>query len=334
MTPSQRTRDEVDISVVIPVLDERESLPELHRKLTRVLRALQRSYEIIFVDDGSTDGSAQECREIIRTDPHVVLVEFRRHFGKATALQGGFLTAGGRIVITMDADLQDEPEEIPRFLEALDNDLDVVSGWKKDRKDPFTRRLSSRIFNLVTSTLTGIRLRDFNCGYKAYRAEVTRNLELYGELHRYIPVLAHGKGFRIGEIAVVHHPRRYGKTKYRFDRFTRGMFDLVTTLFLRSYERRPMHLFGFVGAVVALVGVAINGYLSVLWFSGEYISQRPLLMLGTLLIGLGIQIGIFGLLAELITSATFSKSAVKELIARVHQHGSERPEDAVLGRIE
>src|SRR5262249_26908765 len=312
-----------NLSVIVPILNEQDGLIELHRRLTNVLARLDCNYEVIFVDDGSTDGSVQRCQELAELDPHVILVELRRNFGKATALQVGFQVAQGEILFTMDGDLQDDPDEIPCFLEALQNGFDLVSGWKRDRQDPLSKTLPSRLFNLVTSFLTGISLKDFNCGFKAYRREVVESLDLYGELHRYIPVLAHAKGFRVGQIPVCHHPRSYGKSKYSFERFLRGAFDLATILFLSTFQRRPLHLFGFVGLLFMLSGVAIDGYLSVLWFLGEGpIGNRPLLVLGTLLITLGIQVLIFGLLAEMITAATYRRCEAVNLVRRVHRNTS------------
>jgi glycosyltransferase involved in cell wall biosynthesis len=313
----------MDLSVIVPVLNEQDSLLELHRRLTHVLTTVDRNYEIVFVDDGSTDGSVGRCRELAELDPHVIVVELRRNFGKATALQVGFQLAQGEILVTMDGDLQDDPDEIPCFLAALQNGYDLVSGWKRDRQDPLSKTLPSRLFNSVTSFLTGISLKDFNCGFKAYSREVVESLDLYGELHRYIPVLAHAKGFRVGEIPVRHHARSYGKSKYSFERFLRGAFDLATILFLSSFQRRPLHLFGFVGLVFMLAGLVIDGYLSVLWFLGEGpIGNRPLLVLGTLLILLGIQVLIFGLLAEMITAATYRRSEAVNLVRRVHRQTS------------
>lgn len=309
------------LSVIVPILNERDNLPELQRRLTHVLTRLDRTYEIIYVDDGSTDGSTKLCREFAAEDNHTVLVELRRHFGKAAALQAGFQIAKGDVIITMDGDLQDDAEEIPFFLEALEEDLDLVSGWKKERQDPLSKTLPSRVFNFITSCFTGIPLRDFNCGFKAYRREVVENLDLYGELYRYIPVLAHAKGFRIGEIPVKHHARRHGKSKYSFERFLKGALDLLTVLFLCSFQRRPLHLFGLVGLSIFLCGFAIDCYLAVLWFTGmSSLSNRPLLMLGTLLITVGAQVLIFGLLAEMITAVTYRRSGVVELIRHVHRY--------------
>jgi len=311
----------VDLSVIVPILNERGNLPELYKRLTEVLSQIPRKYEIIFVDDGSSDGCLDLCRVLVESDAHVTLVELRRHFGKATALQVGFQVAQGDVIITMDGDLQDDPVEIPRFLEALEDGVDLVSGWKKRRRDPLGKTLPSKLFNWVTSMLTGIKLRDFNCGFKAYRREVVETLDLYGELHRYIPVLAHANGFRIGEIPVNHHPRQNGKSKYSFERFARGAFDLLTVLFLGSFKRRPLHLFGLIGIAFCGLGFAIDLYLSILWLTGiAYIGNRPLLILGTLLIIVGIQVLIFGLLAEMITAVTYRRSEAMELIRRVNRN--------------
>lgn len=311
--PTDRT-----ISVVVPVFNEHGSLLELHNRLRDVLDPLGHAYEIIFVDDGSDDGSVKLLREIQCADDNVIVVELRRNFGKATALQAGFQIVRGDVVITMDGDLQDDPHEIPRFLETLDEGFDLVSGWKRNRQDPLTKTLPSRLFNFSTSLLTGIPLRDFNCGFKAYRREVVETLDLYGELHRYIPVLAHAKGFRVGEMSVRHHPRRHGKSKYSFERFLRGAFDLLTVLFLSRFQRRPLHLFGLLGLIVTLTGFAIDSYLTVLWFIGERpIGNRPLLALGTLLITIGLQLLIFGLMAEMFTAVTYRRSDVTELIRQI-----------------
>lgn len=308
------------ISVIIPVLNERESLPDLHKELTQVLTGTRKSHEIVFVDDGSSDGSVEYCRKLVQEDPAVVLVELRRRFGKATALQAGFKVAAGDVVITMDADLQDDPKEIPRFLEALDREYDLVSGWKENRKDPIGKTLPSKFFNFVTSKASGLKLRDFNCGFKAYRREVVEDLDVYGELYRYIPVVVHSKGYRVGEIPVSHRSRRFGKSKYGIERFVRGPLDLLTILFLVTFRKRPLHLFGPIGAVVGFIGFAIDLYLAILWFSGEFIGDRPLLLLGTLMIIVGIQILIFGLLGEMIAAASYRPSEVDRLIRRTNRH--------------
>ncbi|MGI9220172.1 MAG: glycosyltransferase family 2 protein [Woeseiaceae bacterium] len=306
-----------NISIVIPVLNESGSLPHLYEELTESLGNVGRSYEIIFVDDGSTDGSVGIVKDIVAKDSKVVLVELRRRFGKATALQAGFKTCKGDIVFTLDADLQDDPKEIPRFIEMIEDDYDLVSGWKEDRKDPLAKTIPSKFFNFVTSWMSGLKLQDFNCGFKAYRREVIEDLNVYGELYRYIPVIVHAKGFRVGEIAVSHRARQFGDSKYGLERFLRGPLDLVTIMFLISFQRRPLHLFGPVGLTVGSVGFLINAYLAVLWIQGVGIGDRPLLMLGTLLIIVGIQILIFGLLGEMIASASYRSSDVEKLVRRI-----------------
>ena len=308
------------ISVVVPVLNELESLEQLHRELSTVLERVQRSYEIIFVDDGSTDGSVAFGTRLLASDPHVVLIQLRRRFGKATALQAGFEIARGEIVFTLDADLQDNPYDIPRMLNRLDEGYDLVSGWKQERKDSFLKRVQSKIFNSITSAVTGLKLQDFNCGFKAYRREVTQSLNLYGELYRFIPALAHAEGFRVSEISVHHRPRIHGKSKYSYERIIRAPFDLFTTLYLVAFRRRPAHLLGPIGVVFGVIGLAFNAYLAVLWFRGIAIGQRPLLLLGTLLIIVGIQIVFFGLLAEMIVSTTYQPRHVLSLIRRVDRH--------------
>ena len=314
-----------DISVVLPVLNERESLEQLHAELTGVLTDLGREYELVFVDDGSTDGSTEICRKLADQDPRVVLVELRRRFGKATALQAGFGQARGDIIITMDADLQDDPKEIPRFLDGFERGFDLMCGWKEDRKDSLSKTLPSRLFNYVTSRTSGLKLQDFNCGFKAYKREVIEGLDLYGELYRYIPVLVHAKGFKVGEISVSHRARRFGVSKYGAERFLRGPFDLFTILFLSTFKRRPLHLFGVIGVSIGFAGFLIDSYLAISWLMGNWIGDRPLLMMGTLMIIVGVQILIFGLLGEMIVSATYRASEVQGLIRRVRRHDDEQP---------
>jgi len=299
----------LDLSVIIPVLNEANSLVPLHSKLAQVLPTVASQYEILFVDDGSTDASPEALEQLCGQDPHVRVIQFRRNFGKSAALATGFSEARGNIVITMDADLQDEPEEIPRFLEALSQGYDLVSGWKYPRLDPFSKTLPSAIYNGTTRWLTGVPLHDFNCGFKAYRLDVVRELRIYGELHRYIPVLAHWRGFKVSEIKVRHHPRQYGQSKYGWERLSQGLFDLITVLFLNRYTRRPLHLFGWLGLLIFLAGGLIELYLALLWFEGiRPIGTRPLFSVGILLLFMGIQLVSFGLLAELITQSVSTSS--------------------------
>ncbi len=292
------------ISVVIPLFDEEGTLEELHEKLSGVLARLGEPYEILFVDDGSRDRSPKIIEALAARDPAVGLIRFRRNFGKSAALDAAFKRARGRIIITMDADLQDDPEEIPRLLAALDEqELDLVSGWKKKRHDPLGKTLPSKLFNFTVRTLTGLKLNDFNCGLKAYRAEAVDGLDLYGELHRYIPVLVDWRGFRVGELAVQHHPRKWGHSKYGIERMAKGFFDLLTVILLTRYRRRPLHLFGWAGLLMFVLGFACLAYLTVLWFLGHGpIGTRPLLFLGLLLVMVGVQLISTGLLGEMINS--------------------------------
>lgn len=298
----------LDVTVLVPVLDEAPTVEELTRRVRAVLAEEGKSFEIVFVDDGSRDGTPERIRELHGEDPRIKLVRLRRNFGKAAALTAGFDHARGRVIVTMDGDLQDVPEEIPRFLGELDEKgLDLVSGWKHRRRDPVSKRLPSRLFNWVTRQLARVPLHDFNCGFKAYRREVLEEVAIYGELHRYIPVLASRKGFAVGEIEVEHQPRRHGVSKYGWDRFYKGLLDLITVLFITRYTRRPLHLFGAVGLLFSVVGFGICLYLAIEWMGGEYLSNRPLLLLGILLLLMGIQILTTGLIGEMITLKTFRR---------------------------
>ena len=295
-----------EISVLVPVYDEEGSVGELAARLVAVLDAAGRSFEVLFVDDGSTDATARRVREAHAADPRVKLVRLRRNFGKAAALCAGLDHSRGALLVTLDGDLQDDPEEIPRFLQRLEEgDLDLVSGWKRRRMDPASKRYPSRLFNWVTRHLARVDLHDFNCGFKLYRREVLEQIAIYGELHRYIPVLASRRGFSVGEIEVQHHPRRHGRSKYGWDRFYKGLLDLITVLFITRYTRRPLHLFGVFGLAFLALGFAINFYLFVLWLGGESLSDRPLLLFGVLLMLLGIQVLTTGLIGEMITLKNF-----------------------------
>lgn len=292
----------------MPVLDEAGTVAELSRQVAEVIDGLGRSFEIVFVDDGSTDGTPDEVRRAHEADPRVKLVRLRRNFGKAAALTAGLEHSRGDILITMDGDLQDDPAEIPRFLEALEEGgLDLVSGWKRQRRDRPVKRYTSRLFNWTTRTLARVDLHDFNCGFKAYRREVLEQVSIYGELHRYIPVLASRKGFEVGEIQVHHMPRRHGVSKYGWDRFYKGLLDLITVLFITRYTPRPLHLFGLLGLGFLGAGFGINVYLAILWLGGEPLSRRPLLLLGILLMVMGIQVLTTGLLAEMIAHTDYRR---------------------------
>lgn len=308
-----------EITVLVPVLDEAGSVEELATRVAAALDGLGRSFELLFVDDGSRDGTPQRVLAARERDRRVKLVRLRRNFGKAAAISAGFDHSRGELIITMDGDLQDDPEEIPRMLEMLEGgEYDLVSGWKRDRRDPLGKTLPSRLFNWVTRRLAQVDLHDFNCGFKVYRREVLEQVPIYGELHRYIPVLASRRGFRIGELAVRHHPRRSGVSKYGWDRLYKGLLDLLTVLFITKYTRRPLHLFGLIGLAALLGGFLINAWLAYLWaFRNETLSQRPLLFLGVLLMLAGLQVLTTGLLAEMTTHKTFRRTdsySVREVV--------------------
>ncbi len=291
------------ISFVVPFMNEEKTLRELYERIAEAARGVLKpgeTFELIFIDDGSTDGSLREAEALANEHAEVELLELQGNFGKSAALACGFERARGRIVFTLDADLQDDPKEIPRFIQKLGEGYDLVSGYKEKRHDPFTKVVPSRVFNALVRWLTGIRLHDVNCGFKAYRREVLENVRLYGEMHRFVPVLAHWKRFRIAEIVVEHHARKFGQSKFGGGRFFRGLMDLLTVFFLLKYGRRPAHFFGGLGAMTLLSGIAICGYLTVLKILGHEIGGRPLLILGVLLVVVGVQILATGLIAELL----------------------------------
>ncbi len=292
----------VTLSVVVPLYNEAESVFELHDQVCRVCDGVGISFEVIYVDDGSTDGSFEVLKGIHGKDPRAKVLQFRRNFGKSEALSAGFSVASGEMIVTMDADLQDDPAEIPRLMGKLNEGYDLVSGWKRKRKDPLTKRLPSWFFNRVTSLLTGIRIHDFNCGLKIYRREVTESLNVYGELHRYLPVIAHRGGFSVAELPVTHRVRKYGKSKFGSVRFARGAFDFLTITFLTRYKKRPLHLFGIFGFLSFFMGSLISLLLTYQKLVLDRdLSNRPLLFLGVLLIVVGVQFFSIGLLGEMIT---------------------------------
>jgi glycosyltransferase involved in cell wall biosynthesis len=299
---------DVGISVVIPVYNEAESLPELQRELALALERTGQSWEILYVDDGSRDGSDRVIAELAAADRRVRGLSFRRNFGKSAALAVGFRLARGAWVVTMDADLQDDPTELPKLIAALDEGYDLVSGWKTQRRDPITKTLPSRLFNAVTSMVVGIRLHDYNCGFKLYRREVVESIEVYGELHRFVPALAHWRGFRVGEVGVNHRPRRYGRSKFGAARFVNGFLDLLSAAFLSSSALKPLHLFGRIGLLFLFLGTALGVYFVVLWIGGEPIHVRPLMLFGAGLVLLGIQLILMGLLGEMIARLGVSRT--------------------------
>jgi glycosyltransferase involved in cell wall biosynthesis len=310
-TDSDRARAPV-VSVVVPLLNEQPSLAILYCELAATLDGTTHPWEVVFVDDGSIDGSYAELVRLHALHDNVQVVRLRRNFGKAAALSAGFHQARGDVIVTLDADLQDNPAEIPRLLAKLAEGFDLVSGWKRDRQDPRSRRIFSRIYNGTTALITGVHLHDMNCGLKAYRAEVVRSFHIYGDLHRFVPVLAHQRGYRVAEIAVDHRPRSYGRSRYGLERYLRGLFDLLTVTFLGRYRYRPLHLFGGVGLTSGALGSAILLYLTGLKLTGHAIGGRPLLVLGVLLVIVGLQFFSIGLVGEMVTNLNEERAESKD----------------------
>ena len=308
----------IELSVVIPVRNEAQALEELHRELTDTLRGWGRSYEIIVVDDGSTDESFEILARLQAVDPYLRVIRLRRNFGQTAAFSAGFDHALGRIIVTSDGDLQNDPRDIPMMIDTLDRGFDIVCGWRKDRKDAFfSRRLPSILANRLISAATGVHLHDYGCSLKAFRAEVVKHLRLYGEMHRFLPAIASEQGVLLREPADNHRPRRYGRSKYGIGRTIRVMLDLMTVKFLLSYSTRPLQIFGLIGGTMGLVGVMISGWLAVeklRHFDTYSLSNRPLLLLGVLLIFTGVQLVTLGLLAEL-QARTYHESQNKPTYA-------------------
>ena len=304
------------ISVIIPVFNEIGSLPELMDQLRKILH-IYKKWEILFVDDGSTDGSTKFLNDLSRKDENVTLIQFHRNYGKSAALAEGFKLAKGEYLITMDADLQDDPAEIPNLMKKLEEGFDLVSGWKKERKDPISKRFPSKIFNYVTRIMTGVKIHDFNCGLKIYRKAVIKTLDLYGGRHRYIPALAGHNKFRISEIQVNHRPRVHGVTKYGGSRLFHGFFDLISIIFMNRYTQQPLHLFGFFGLFCGLASLTLELYvIGRKIFSGHSFYEHLALMLfGAMLFILGLWFFSIGLIAEMITRGAQEKeSRVKQII--------------------
>lgn len=294
---------EISISVVIPVLNEKATLRRLYEKVCLVCRKTPslKTFEILFVNDGSTDGSHEELDQLAKEDPSVAVLHLHRNLGKSVALQTGFKAARGKLILTIDADLQDDPEEIPALIQKLEEGFDLVSGWKRQRQDKITKSFASRIFNRTLNWVAGTALHDCNCGLKLFRSEAAKSLNLQGDQHRYIPFLLHWKGFQISEIPVKHYARVSGKSKYGIDRYGKALMDLFTVVLITRFRYRPLHLFGFLGGMVSLVGFSILAYLSILWgLDVKHIGSRPLFFLGILLMIIGIQFFSTGLLGELI----------------------------------
>ena len=302
------------ISFVIPVYNEKDSLVELYEEIISSIGS--KKYEIIFIDDGSTDGSVEILRNLTMKDNNLVLIQFYRNYGKSAALSEGFKRADGDCIVTMDADLQDNPAELDNLLLKLNEGYDVVSGWKKDRKDPLSKRIPSKFFNLVTRMFTGVKIHDFNCGLKIYRKSVIKTLDIYGGRHRYIPALAGQKKFKVSEIIVNHRPRKHGETKYGGRRFFHGFFDLISVLFLSKYIQSPLYFFGQLGLFAFTAGSITEGYVLYLkYFEGEPFAKHfALLILGVLLIVIGIQFFSIGLIGEMIANSNQDKEArIKEI---------------------
>ena len=306
-----------NISIIIPIFNEESSIEPLYREIVNSLSNISNRYEIIFIDDGSTDSTLTNINNLITIDNNIVLVQLNRNYGKSDALQEGFNIAKYDYIITMDGDLQDDPNEIENLINILDEGWDCVSGWKKNRKDPLSKTIPSYFFNTFISFFSGLKLHDFNCGIKVYKSNVTKNLNIYGGLHRYIPLLLHNNGYKVTECIVNHRAREHGKTKYGKSRFLHGIFDFLTINFLRKYFNRPMYFFGTFGLILSSIGLLINIYLTYYWFQGTYIANRPLFFLAILLILVGIQSLSIGLIGELIVNLSRNKvNKVKKIISK------------------
>jgi glycosyltransferase involved in cell wall biosynthesis len=306
-----------DISVVIPVLNEQENIVPLYERTLKVLQDNFKSYEIIYVDDGSTDRTFQVLNDINSKSNCLKVIRFRRNFGKAAGLSAGFAKAEGKYIVTMDGDLQDDPAEIPKFIKIMEKGYDMVTGWKTTKHKGSLRTIPSRVFNYMARKITKVKLHDFNCPFKAYRNEVVKDISLYGEMHRYIPVLVHGKGYRIAEVRVANYPRRFGKTKYGTKRILKGMLDLITVKYLTSYKSRPLHAFGTLGVFFTGAGFLFGVYLFILWLMKIGIGKRPLLTFSVLLMVLGFQFISLGLLGEMVANnnaRTRSSYSIRETL--------------------
>lgn len=299
----------IDLTIVVPVKDEQKSVRILFDKLAEQIGQLGKSFEVIFIDDGSVDNTFEELKKLRLEHLGVVrIIQFRRNFSKTPALVAGFSRSRGQVIFTMDGDLQDDPEEIPRYLAKLDEGYDLVTGWKFPRLDPISKTFPSRIFNWMVSTMTGVHLHDINNGFKAYRRELVEDphLKLYGEFHRFVPVMAHWRGFKVAEIKVRHHPRKFGTSKYGFRRFARGLIDLLNVLFLTSFVRTPLRLFGPLGFFTLFLGFLIDIFVVIRKFTlNQPIHDQPLLFVGILLMIFGVQFILTGLQSEMIRYYAF-----------------------------
>lgn len=297
------------VSIVIPLYNEEESLPHLMKAIAEAMDEQDLVYEVLLVDDGSVDDSFEVCKKLYQEYPGKIHVyRFSRNHGKSAALNAGIGRAKGDVIITMDSDLQDDPKAIPDMLKLIDEGWDLVSGWKKKRHDPITKTIPSKFFNFVTSVVSGLSLHDFNCGLKAYKAPVAKDLEIYGERHRYLPALAHWGGYKVTEMVVPHHRRKYGKTKFGMNRFFNGFFDLLTLLFLRKYLANPLHFFGILGGILFLAGAVVLSYFGVQWIITQQMRIRPLVLLSIGSIIMGIQFFSIGLVGEMIANTQRKKT--------------------------
>ena len=316
-------RKPLTLSVVVPLFNERAALEELYGRLTAVLEQVAARYEIIFIDDGSKDGSSELLKELRSVDSSVRYIRFRRNFGKSAALAAGFVAARNDVIVTIDADLQDIPEQLPVLLNKLGEGYDLVCGWRHNRRDKLTKRAGSRIYNLITGMLTGVRLHDLNCGFKCIRREVLDEVMVYGERHRFLPVLASYRGFLLGEVKIDHAPRKHGTSRYGLERVLGGMFSLLTIILMTRYTNKPLHFFGLMGSFLAGIGFLIDLYLIALRIiDQQWLSNRPLLIIGTLLIIVGVQLVLFGLLAEMI--AFSYRRETDYSIVETEDHASDR----------
>ena len=316
------------LSIVVPVLNERQALPALLDEIEASCATPGAGFEVIVVDDGSTDDSFGLIEELARERPWLRAIRLRSNLGKSAALATGFAHSSGELIATIDGDGQDDPADIPKLIERLGADADLVSGWKRDRRDPVTRRIASWFFNRITSRSAGLRMHDMNCGLKVYRAQCARSLEVYGELHRFIPVLAAQQGWGVAELPVNHRPRPHGRSRFGTERYLRGGLDLLTVTFIGRYQNRPLHLFGGIGLALTLIGLAISAYLTVLKLSGESIGQRPLLFLGVLLIVVGIQLLSLGLLGQMLVQIRRERQGPETLGSQIERTvGLERDRD-------
>lgn len=296
------------LSVVVPVFNEEESVLYFYKELVKQLSILSKEYELIFIDDGSWDKTIEILKNLENKDRNIRIYSFRRNHGKAEAMTFGFQKAKGDLILTLDADLQDKPSEIKKLLDKQKSGYDLVSGWRKERRDSFAKIIFSKLFNFIASLFWGIKLHDYNCGLKLYTKEAAKSLNLYGGMHRFVPLLVAEQGFLVTEVPVIHEVRKYGKSKYNALKVLTQMPDMMTMLFLSKYSKRPLHFFGFIGGFLFTIGIIISIYLSILHFQGEAIGNRPLLLLGIVLIISGIQIGLSGLIADLILNISSKKN--------------------------